>query len=728
MDDDEEEDHHQHHLHHHDGNDDHDDDDDIDGNDDDVVVHDHHDDDDDDDDENIHLDGNDKSSRSRMSTIKRMTSSSYHHTITYTKSMDTDSPASYPKHVIIPSPPDSHDSHQHHQHRHQQQQQQQQQQQEQQHYQQYYPNHHRHTLPLVPRPSGSFMEESPTRHKDHDKVVTPILSHESRRQQQYQGGTAAKYGNQFGHPYSGPPMYRPQDVRYPPAASAPAPVLPSTRYDGYNTGHSYYSPNSSEWETSPYYGDTYHQSYPNKFASPTVTTPKLSTTNAATATATATATAAATTTTMTATTTTTGTTATATTPSPLSKRSWSCDYCHVATFPTYEEACLHEEACAARYGIMHRQQPPPSSSSSSTSSYPLSRSNHHHGLGTLFQAASVGTTHHEIPIHHHHHHQQQQQQQQQQHHHHHPYNSNNHRMPPPSTPYTDAYHHHHHNIPPPPPPPPTNHYSPQLPPYRYSHPSGWGNGPPPSMPSERSNYPNYPTLSPQFKDSRHNHYHHHHQQQQQQFHPTSSSSPSAYEDVAVSYGNHHHHHSHHQQQYHHSHPRGILLAMPDDADSLSDRQCYVRAKFVQVFAATEADVASRHSKGAQKLTLGQVGIRCLHCAHLRPKDRAERAICYPSSISRIYQTVADMQRFHFEQCREIPDEVRRIYKSLKTTRPRGVGSPQMYWIQSAKLLNLVDSEDGIFFGTTSPTTTNNKNSSSSSSGGGIGNAPMDSEA
>lgn len=56
-----------------------------------------------------------------------------------------------------------------------------------------------------------------------------------------------------------------------------------------------------------------------------------------------------------------------------------------------------------------------------------------------------------------------------------------------------------------------------------------------------------------------------------------------------------------------------------------------------------------------------------------------------------------MQRFHFEQCREIPPEVRKIYKSLKTTRPRGVGSPQTYWVHSAKLLNLVDTNNGIRF-------------------------------
>lgn len=137
------------------------------------------------------------------------------------------------------------------------------------------------------------------------------------------------------------------------------------------------------------------------------------------------------------------------------------------------------------------------------------------------------------------------------------------------------------------------------------------------------------------------------------------------------------------------------LSIPGDKDCLSDRQCYVRSHFVELFAASDTDVASRHSKGAQKLHVGQIGIRCKHCKHLRNKDRAERAICYPSSISRIYQTVADMQRFHFSACEMIPSEMKNFYKTLKTTRPRGVGSPQAYWISSAKQLGLADSNAGI---------------------------------
>lgn len=143
--------------------------------------------------------------------------------------------------------------------------------------------------------------------------------------------------------------------------------------------------------------------------------------------------------------------------------------------------------------------------------------------------------------------------------------------------------------------------------------------------------------------------------------------------------------------------QGTILRLYRDSDteSLSDRQCYVRRHFVEVFTATEYDVQARHSKGAQKLHLGQVGIRCVFCMHLHPKERAERAICYPSSVSRIYQTVADMQRFHFEACHCIPEELKQTYRTLKTTRPRGMGSPQQYWIRSAFEIGLVDSDKGI---------------------------------
>jgi len=139
----------------------------------------------------------------------------------------------------------------------------------------------------------------------------------------------------------------------------------------------------------------------------------------------------------------------------------------------------------------------------------------------------------------------------------------------------------------------------------------------------------------------------------------------------------------------------LLFASGKDVDSLSDRQCYVRSNFVEIFTATKVDVSVRHSRGAQKLHEGQIGIRCIYCVSVPPRERAERAVCYPSSISRIYQTVADMCRFHFNTCSAIPDIIKQEYSNTKTTRPRGVGSPQAYWIDSARDLGLVDTDKGI---------------------------------
>lgn len=339
-------------------------------------------------------------------------------------------------------------------------------------------------------------------------------------------------------------------------------------------------------------------------------------------------------------------------------RRWACDYCQVATFLSYEEACAHEEACARRHDPHyhdHRQQAPrpPVPAYAGRPPAPLHSSHHAHhgqpqpvppppgggsGLGALYHASQEVVTP-PTP-------------------HHHPSNQWGSRGPPlPVLPHEQNYYR-------------QGYYD------RRDEPTGY--------------HDPYYAPQPQAAPYHHPHPYHHPGDGSLHLHHSSSSSSS--------------HHPSHGSYHHHSHHSGypqklMLLSMPSDKDSLSDRQCYVRSEMVEIFAAADKDVSARHSKGAQKLVMGQVGIRCVHCKHLRPRDRAERAVCYPSSVSRIYQTVADMQRFHFEQCREIPDHVRQIYKKLKTTRPRGVGSPQTYWVSSAKSIGLIDTEGGIRFDT-----------------------------
>jgi hypothetical protein len=407
--------------------------------------------------------------------------------------MDTDSPASYPKHVMVPSS----DSNQRYSH-------------------------------------GNTPPSYRDTQSSKGKVITPVLTHE-------QGGMQGGYEH---------PMYR-----------------PSSYYQGQGHGHSERSNNghyhgqtpprhsrhyAPEMDTPPHYGPPPGQ---EAFIRP---------------------------------------------------RRWACDYCSMATFVSYEEACAHEDACARQYHERYGGQP--HHSRGPIPQYDRPNPHGAGGMGALYHASQ------EVA------------------------------------------------------------------------------GPRQSMWSSRG--PPIPSLP---HDAHHQPHHHHHQPNHHH-QPHGYQTPPRYQGYRGYEGRDASAHVSRHDPYRKPQKR-MLLARPTDSDSLSDRQCYVRSEMVEIFAASGKDVAARHSKGAQKLVEGQVGIRCVHCSHLRPRDRAERAVCYPSSISRIYQTVADMQRFHFEQCREIPSEVRKIYKTLKTTRPRGVGSPQTYWIQSATLLDLCDTEGGIRFNT-----------------------------
>lgn len=300
-------------------------------------------------------------------------------------------------------------------------------------------------------------------------------------------------------------------------------------------------------------------------------------------------------------------------------RRWACDYCNVATFLSYEEACAHEAECARRHEDMQNQQYCHPAGPHVTTPYegrPMTQMQQH-GAHMYHPSQEIVT-------------------------------------------------------------PPTPHQH---------HPSRFAQGPPlPILPPDQGYYHS----NPGYFDPREDHYYNQGRMADPYGYyqgPPPTSNPYGYMSSQI------------QRQ---PQQKRMLLAMPTDNESLSDRQCYVRSEMLEIFAATDKDVAARHSKGAQKLQPGQVGIRCVHCAHMRPRDRAERAVCYPSSISRIYQTVADMQRFHFEQCQQIPDFVRQVYGKLKTTRPRGVGSPQTYWIQSAKALGLADTEMGIRFKSEGP--------------------------
>mmetsp|Transcript_49080 Transcript_49080/g.118915 ORF Transcript_49080/g.118915 Transcript_49080/m.118915 type:complete len:1089 (-) Transcript_49080:172-3438(-) len=141
----------------------------------------------------------------------------------------------------------------------------------------------------------------------------------------------------------------------------------------------------------------------------------------------------------------------------------------------------------------------------------------------------------------------------------------------------------------------------------------------------------------------------------------------------------------------------VSLALPEDKMSLSPLRCFLREQ-VCAFSATEEDIAVR-TPTTFSVTVGQVGIGCIHCLHQPSKSRLNRAVCFPFSVNRIYQSVADIQRFHLSECKLVPPDVKAKFEELSSLSSKGSKglATRQYWITSAKKIGLVDTSNGIRF-------------------------------
>jgi len=120
----------------------------------------------------------------------------------------------------------------------------------------------------------------------------------------------------------------------------------------------------------------------------------------------------------------------------------------------------------------------------------------------------------------------------------------------------------------------------------------------------------------------------------------------------------------------------------------------VRDKCVEAFSAKVDDVVKTSKRG--RISLHQVGIRCVFCAKQDLKDRAVAAVSYPVSISGVYESVKRWQRVHLESCTSIPADVKNKTKSLSESSV-WVPTTRQYWSDSAKALGIIDTSDGLRF-------------------------------
>jgi len=85
---------------------------------------------------------------------------------------------------------------------------------------------------------------------------------------------------------------------------------------------------------------------------------------------------------------------------------------------------------------------------------------------------------------------------------------------------------------------------------------------------------------------------------------------------------------------------GIPLALPNDAEHLSSYQVLLR-KQLEFFVSEQADCETSVQGRKKGVQLGQVGLRCRHCAHINPvRLRGRGSIYYPQKLGGVYQAVS----------------------------------------------------------------------------------------
>ena len=170
---------------------------------------------------------------------------------------------------------------------------------------------------------------------------------------------------------------------------------------------------------------------------------------------------------------------------------------------------------------------------------------------------------------------------------------------------------------------------------------------------------------------------------------SSSVNGSSFEDISIEPND----------ETHRFYDGNVSLATKNDAESLSPLHCFMRRYCVEAFTATADDISiPRYGKShSSRVVVGQVGIRCLHCKHRPTKERQERAVCFPSSLKNIYHSIETWQRRHSLVCQDIPDWVKRSLTELIQKSRAGAGGRRLYWEESASLLGMVTTNNGIRF-------------------------------
>jgi hypothetical protein len=140
----------------------------------------------------------------------------------------------------------------------------------------------------------------------------------------------------------------------------------------------------------------------------------------------------------------------------------------------------------------------------------------------------------------------------------------------------------------------------------------------------------------------------------------------------------------------------VPLAIEADQRTLSEFQRLVR-KHIELFEAKQEDVESNAQGRNRPIVLGQVGIRCCHCAHLPPKLRCRGSTYYPTTLQGLYQAAQNMATGHLcKRCNHIPSDLREEMVRLKECKS-SAGGGKTYWGDGVRSLGVIEAATGLRF-------------------------------
>lgn len=106
----------------------------------------------------------------------------------------------------------------------------------------------------------------------------------------------------------------------------------------------------------------------------------------------------------------------------------------------------------------------------------------------------------------------------------------------------------------------------------------------------------------------------------------------------------------------------VLLHVGAEDKWFSEKEILLR-KFIEVFCTTEDDKTLIQSKWPGKhVSIGQVGLRCIHCSNNGASYSDSSSFFFPSSMEKIRNDAFRFQH-HFKECANAPDSVKETFSS-----------------------------------------------------------------